>query len=105
MQELKIVTPEDLMEIHRKLDGLNEQVKLLAGLKTGREKPRLIAAREVIKLLGVSLGTWRKREPELIEAGILHPARLGRLVKYNSAEIERIVSENLIHKSQHKPRY
>lgn len=105
MTDLKIVTEQDLMFVHQKLDTIQEQVSILAGKKIESEKPRMIGAAEVIKQLGISLGTWRTREPELIKAGILHPNRIGRLIKYNSREIDRIVEDNLIHKHIQKPRY
>lgn len=107
MTDLKLVTEQDLMLVHQKLDIIQKQVSIIAGKKIDNEKPKMINARQVTKQLGISHGTWKKHEPELVKAGILHPNRLGRLIKYNSQEIDRIVSENLIHKYQHKqpPRY
>lgn len=105
MKDIKLMTEQDLMILYQKLNDIQEQVSIIAGAKTQSEKPQLIGAREVNKQLGISMGTWKKNEKQLIEAGILHPNRMGRLIKYNSHEINRIIEENLIHKYQHKLRY
>lgn len=82
-----IATVGDLISLREKL--LSEIAKLLQGDATGKPVQWLKSA-QVSKMLGISFGTLHS----LRIKGVLRFSRVGRIILYNSQDIEKLLSDN-----------
>lgn len=82
-----IATVGDLISLKQEL--LNEITKLFKGQSTGNSVQWLKSA-QVREMLGISLGTLHS----LRIKGVLRFSRIGRIIFYNSQDIERLLTEN-----------
>lgn len=86
-----IITTEDLKEFKREL--LEEIETLLEG--QGKHSPKKwLKSTEVMKLLKISPGTLQN----LRVNGTLPFSKLGGIIFYDSNEIQKLMSENKVHR-------